>query len=134
MLVLVPLGLLAASVAADVAFLATGNSSWAEIAFGLIGGGVAAAILAAPFRFIAWMAMPYSDQEERMGRRQGTLNLVGFTLFILGWLVRRPDGHVPPTSALVFSVVGLGLTGVTAWLGGRPANRGELPVPGLVGR
>ena len=116
--VLLPLGLLVASAGADLLFLATRDASWAQLAFRLIGGGALTALIVVPLEFIDWLAIPHSVRAFRLTRWNGTRNMVVVALFILGWLLRRPDPQVPPTAALVLSFLALLLAGVTAWLGG----------------
>ncbi len=116
--VLLPLGLLVASAGADLLFLATRDASWAQLAFRLMGGGALAALLVAPLEFIDWLAIPQSVRANRRTRLIGTRNMVVVALFILSWLLRRPDPQIPPTAALVLSLLALLLAGITAWLGG----------------
>jgi uncharacterized membrane protein len=121
--VFLPLGLLAGSIGADVIYLVTHDASWATMAFRLMAGGLVAGVVAAPVGFIDWLAIPVTTRAHRIGMAHGLGNMVVLTLFLLSWLVRRGETHIPSVPALVLSFLGLALTGLTAWLGGEMVSR-----------
>ena len=58
MLVVFPLGLLAASLGFDFGFLATNNAEFAVVSFWMIGAGIMGGLLAAVFGAVDWWAIP----------------------------------------------------------------------------
>src|SRR5438270_7642408 len=58
MLIVFPLGLLGTSVVFDLIHLTTGAAYAATVAFALIASGLVGGLLAAPFGFIDWLAIP----------------------------------------------------------------------------
>ena len=123
MLIVFPLGLLGGSVVFDIAYLASRNGRWADIAFWMVAVGVASGLLAAVFGFIDWLAIPSGTRAKRVGLLHGVGNVVVVGLFIVGWLLRRPAPQSPPTVAVVLSFVGVALALVTGWLGGELVDR-----------
>lgn len=123
MLIVFPLGLLAMSVIFDIIHFATGLGSWAQSAFWMIGAGIIGGLLAALFGLLDWLAIPAGTQAKVIGRWHGGGNVVVVGLFIVGWLVRRPDQQHPNALAFILSLVGVGLALVTAWPGGELVER-----------
>ncbi len=124
MLIVFPVGLLVASVIFDVLYLITGNDVFPIIAFYNIAGGLIGGVLAAIFGLIDFLAIPGQTRAKRIGLLHGLGNLVVVVLFSLSWVIRRSlDGFVPDTMALLLSFLGVGLAGVTAWMGGELVDR-----------
>ena len=124
-LVTVPIGAWVCSLVFDVvamagddpAVFATG-SAW------LIGIGVVSAVVAAVFGGLDLSTVPRGTRAFTTGVTHMTINLVVVALYLVNLALRRSQGlddvgGVP----LVLSVVGLGLLGVSGWLGGRLAYR-----------
>jgi hypothetical protein len=53
----------------------------------------------------------------------GVGNVIVLALFIVSWLLRRPNPAGPPTEAVVAGLLGVLLALCTAWLGGELVNR-----------
>lgn len=123
MLIVFPLGLLGTSIAFDIAHLVSGNGYWAEIAYWLIVSGLIGGVLAAPFGTIDWMKIPDATRAKRVGALHGLGNVVVVLLFLGSWLLRRDTPAQPETLALLLSFAGVGLSLVTAWLGGELVDR-----------
>ena len=123
MLIVFPLGLLATSVAFDVAYLVTENGRWADIAFWLIVAGLLSGVVAAVFGAVDWSAIPAGTRAKRVGTLHGAGNVVVLALYAGSWLLRRDAPTAPDGLALTLSFAGAGLALVTAWLGGELVDR-----------
>ena len=76
MLIVFPLGLLATALLFDILNLALGDGYWSEISYWMIAAGVIAGLLAAPFGFIDWLAIPQGTRAKRIGAIHGLGNVV----------------------------------------------------------
>lgn len=123
MLIVFPLGLLAMAVVFDLLAIGLGEPYWNEIAFWMIAAGIVTGVLAAPFGFIDWTAIPSSTRAKRVGALHGLGNVVVLLLFATSWYWRRHSPQSPDTIALVFSFVGGGLALLAGWLGGELVDR-----------
>lgn len=123
MLIVFPLGLLATAVVFDLIHLAAEDPMMAAVAYWLMAAGLVGALLAAPFGFIDWLAIPKGTRAKRVGAMHGGGNLVVTLLFAASWLLRGGADLVPATTAYVLSFAGAGLALVTAWLGGELVSR-----------
>src|SRR5437867_8497066 len=97
MLIVFPLGLLGTSLAWDLAYLATRNPMWGQIAFWTIVAGVIGALLAAVPGFIDWMGIPDRTRAKRVGIYHLVLNVVLLLLFIISAAARYTRGYSSPT-------------------------------------
>jgi uncharacterized membrane protein len=123
MLVVLPLGLLVGSFIFDLMFLATGAAHWADVAFWMIIAGIISGLIAAVFGFIDWLAIPSQTRAKSVGLLHAVGNVIMLGLFLVSWLVRRPDPLNPEAIAFVLSGLGVALSGVTGWLGGELVDR-----------
>jgi uncharacterized membrane protein len=123
MLIAFPLGLLSTAVVFDIIYLITGNVRWTEMAYYLIGAGVIGGIAAAVPGWVDWAAIPGGTRAKRVGLVHGVGNVIVLALFVLSWLLRRPDPAAPPTGAIVGALAGLVIVAGTAWLGGELVDR-----------
>src|SRR5436190_19913301 len=87
-LIVLPLGLLSASVVFDIVYLITGDEAFTTIAFWDIALGVVGGLLAAVFGLVDWLDIPGGTRAKRIGLLHGTGNVVAVTLFALSWLLR----------------------------------------------
>jgi hypothetical protein len=78
---------------------------------------------AGAFGFLDWLAIPNRTRATRIGRLHGLGNLLVVLLFGASWWMRRDDPRAPETLAVVLALAGVGLSLVTAWLGGELVNR-----------
>lgn len=122
-LIVFPLGLLSTAVIFDVIHLITGNVRWAEISFWMIAAGIVGGLLAAPFGWIDWFAIPKGTRAKSVGLTHGIGNVILLVLFALSWLLRRDAPEDPGAVALVLSFAGVALGAVTGWLGGELVDR-----------
>src|ERR1044071_5468528 len=88
MLIVFPLGLLAMALVFDAVHLIGGNGYWSEIAFWMIGAGVVTGLIAAPFGFVDWLAIPSGTRAKRVGALHGAGNVVVVLLYGVSWLAR----------------------------------------------
>jgi uncharacterized membrane protein len=124
MLIVFPLGLLAASLGFDVGYLTTSNQEFAIVSFWMIGAGILGGLLAAVFGAIDWWAIPAHTRAKAIGLWHGVGNVVVVLLFILSWWVRsHAPGYAPPTTAVTLSCFAVGLALITGWLGGELVDR-----------
>jgi uncharacterized membrane protein len=127
MLVPFPLGLLATAVIVDIAFLIWGRPTLPTVSFYMIAAGIIGGLLAAPFGWIDWFAIPSGTRAKSVGLLHGLGNVVVLLLFLGSGYFRYaglpPGDHTPGTAALVLSFAGFALAGLTAWLGGELVDR-----------
>jgi uncharacterized membrane protein len=123
MLIVFPLGLLATAVIFDIIYLLSGNNQWTLVAYYMIGAGVIGGAAAAVPGWIDWFAIPVGTRAKSIGLLHGVGNVIVLGLFILSWILRRGTPDVPPTGAIVASLVGFVLAAVTGWLGGELVDR-----------
>src|SRR5262245_60896816 len=118
MLIVFPLGLLATALLFDVGYLATTDGYWSEISYWMIAAGILGGLLAAPFGFVDWLAIPADTRAKRVGALHGLGNLLVVGLYGLSWMMRMDLPSAPEPAALGLSFAGGGLALITGWLGG----------------
>jgi uncharacterized membrane protein len=123
MLIVFPLGLLAMAVIFDLIAIALGQGYWSEIAYWMIAAGVITGLLAAPFGFIDWLAIPSNTRAKRIGAIHGAGNVLVVLMFGASWLLRSDAPQIPPVVALALSFVAGALALFTGWLGGELVDR-----------
>lgn len=123
MLIVFPLGLLATALIFDLVHLVTANGYWSEIAFWMIAAGVVTGLLAAPFGFVDWLAIPSGTRAKRIGGIHGAGNVVVVGLYGVSWLTRMDAPGAPTTLAYALAFAGGGLALFTGWLGGELVDR-----------
>ena len=133
MLIVFPLGLLAMALVFDVIHLVSANGYWSEVAFWMIAAGVVTGLLAAPFGFIDWLAIPSGTRAKRVGALHGLGNVVVVLLYAALFGVQNHDVQqiltrwnapaAPTILAFVLSFAGGGLALFTGWLGGELVDR-----------
>ena len=70
-----------------------------------------------------YRAIPLGTRAKAIGTTHAVGNVIVLSLFGLSWLKRRPNETMPDTSAVVLSVLGGSLAGLTSWLGGELVYR-----------
>lgn len=123
MLIVFPLGLLAASLVFDIISLASGNGDWSVSAFYMIAGGIVGGLGAAVFGLADWLAIPAGTRAKAIGAWHGIGNVVVVGLFAISWGLRFSDRHHTAAGPLVLSIIGVALALVTGWLGGELVDR-----------
>src|ERR1044072_95662 len=130
MLIPFPFGLLATAVIFDIIYLFVSNPSTADTlstgAFWMIAAGIVGGLVAAPFGFIDYLAIPQGTRAKSVGLLHGVGNVFVLLLFALRLWMRYnapTAAHRPTTSALVSGLVAFLLAGATGWLGGELVDR-----------
>jgi uncharacterized membrane protein len=123
MLIVFPLGLLAMALVFDVLYLGTRNAYWAQVSYAMIAAGILSGLLAAPFGFIDWLAIPSGTRAKRVGAIHGAGNLFVVVLYAMSWAQRGIEPATPPAVAFVFSFAGGLIAIFTGWLGGELVDR-----------
>ncbi len=123
MLIPLPLGVLAISLVFDLIALFADRPDLHRAAFSMIAAGIITGLLAAIFGLIDFLAIPGGTRAKRIGALHGIGNVIVVVLFAASWLVRRDSPGDPGTLAIILSVAGAGLSGLTGWLGGELVDR-----------
>lgn len=124
MLVPFPLGLLSTAAILDLIWLVADSSTIAAASFVAIAAGIVGGLAAGGFGFVDWLATPSGSRARRVGAVHGVGNVVVLVLFAVSWLLRLDvPGYAPSTAAVVLSVAGAAIAGVTGWLGGELVQR-----------
>ena len=89
----------------------------------MIAAGVISGLVAAPFGFIDWLAIPANTRAKRIGALHGAGNLVVVLLYAASWWMRRAAPQEPAMIAYVLSFAGGGIALFTGWLGGELVDR-----------
>ena len=123
MLIVFPLGLFATAVIFDLIYLLGGRATMAIVSYWMIAAGIIGGLIAAPFGWIDWLAIPPGTRAKSIGLWHGAGNVVVILLFVASWFVRLDLPERPDAVALVFSFMGAGLALLTGWLGGELVDR-----------
>jgi len=122
-LIVFPLGLLGTAVVFDIIYLVWGSGLMAAVAFWMMTAGIIGGLLAAPFGFIDWYAIPNGTRAKTIGLTHGITMFVVVLLFLGSWWLRRTLPERPEMFASVLSLIGLGLSLFGGWLGGELVER-----------
>src|SRR6266478_9921072 len=96
MLIVFPLGLLAASLGFDIAFFATSNPEFATVSYWIISAGIIGGLVAAVFGAVDWWAIPSNTRAKAVGLWHGVGNVFVVLLFLGSWIVRNATvGYLP---------------------------------------
>jgi uncharacterized membrane protein len=122
-LIVFPFGLLATGVVFDVIYLIWGNPTFATVAYWMIAAGIIGGLLAAPFGWIDWFAIPSGTRAKSIGLWHGATNMIVVLLFIGSWWLRSDAPERPEMTASILSFAGAGLAMIGGWLGGELVER-----------
>ena len=123
-LIVFPLGLLITALIFDIIYYVSDNASFATAAYWCIAAGVIGGLLAALFGLIDWLNIPAGTRAKSVGMWHGIGNVVVVALFALSWWLRSRDPAAAPSiTAFILALVGVGIGGVTGWLGGELVER-----------
>lgn len=123
MLIVFPLGLFATAVAFDIVGLSRAESSWYLISFWMIAAGIIGGLLAAVFGVWDWWGIPSGTRAWAIGLWHGGGNVVVVALFIVSWLLRKPDPSHPSGAAFALGFVAVVVALISGWLGGELVDR-----------
>ena len=97
MLIVFPLGLLAMGVIFDLLAIALESGYWSEVAYWMIAPGIITGLLAAPFGFVDWLAIPAGTRAKRIGAIHGSGNvLIVLRSELAGYLSRGATVGICP--------------------------------------
>jgi uncharacterized membrane protein len=122
-LIVFPLGLLATAVVFDIIYLIWGSGTMAGVAYWMMTAGIVGGLIAAPFGFIDWYAIPNGTRAKTIGAAHGISNVLMLLLFVGSWGIRTGVPEQPDTLASILSFLGFGLSMVGGWLGGELVER-----------
>jgi uncharacterized membrane protein len=122
-LIVFPLGLLATGVIFDVIYLFGGNPDMASVAYWMIGAGIIGGLIAAPFGWIDWFAIPSGTRAKTIGLMHGLGNTAALLFFAGSWWLRNDLPVRPEALASILSFIGAGLAAFGGWLGGELVER-----------
>jgi uncharacterized membrane protein len=115
MIVPIPIGLWLFSLFSDLMFrFGSGNPDWETVAWYTMIGGIAGALVAALPGLVDLLSLPRGIKST--GVKHMALNLTIVALFAINAYIRR-DGVTD--SAILLSVLAVGLLAVSGWLGGK---------------
>ncbi|HJP70812.1 MAG TPA: DUF2231 domain-containing protein [Candidatus Limnocylindria bacterium] len=124
MLIVLPMGLLAAAVVFDILYLFVDDDTFLAVSFWNIAAGIVGGLLAAIFGLWDWLHIPSDTRAKRIGLMHGGGNVVVLALFAGSWLLRLNEpGYETSGLALGLAVAGMLLALVTGWLGGELVDR-----------
>jgi uncharacterized membrane protein len=89
----------------------------------MLAAGLLGAVVAAPFGFIDWLAIPRGTRARRIGALHGIGNVFVTLLFLASWMMRESADVEPSAFATGLAIVGACIALVTAWLGGELVGR-----------
>lgn len=120
--VIIPIGAWVSSVVFDVlAILQPSPEPFILGARILIIVGLIGAVVAAVLGFLDWVTIPRRTKARATGTMHMILNLVLMGIFLASLLLREDDDSVS-TFAVILSVGGLLILGLSGWLGGKLAH------------
>ena len=134
MLIPFPFGLLATAVIFDIIYLFVGTPATADtlatVAFWMIAAGIVGGLVAAPFGFIDYLAIPSGTRAKSVGLLHGVGNVFVLVLFAVSLWMRYGAAtaagaglYRPTGAALAASFVAFLIAGATGWLGGELVDR-----------
>lgn len=123
MLIVFPLGLFPIAVIFDLIYWFTKNGHWADVSYWIIAAGIVGALLAAVFGLIDWLKIPDGTRAKSIGLVHGVANIIVAGLFIVSWLLRRPNPTAPALLDIVLGIIGVLLALFSGWLGGELVYR-----------
>jgi len=131
-LVPIPIGLLTAAAASDLAHLVTGDRFFARASRWLLAGGFAGGVTAAVPGLIDFATIRAARGPVGIAHAGGNATILGVTAASL--LLRRESADRVPLGAMVLSLLAAVLLAGTGWLGGELVVRKRIGVVPLADR
>lgn len=122
----IPIGLLTATAASDVAHLITGQSFFARASRWLQAGGLLGGVAAAIPGLIDFSTIRAARHPVGVAHAGGNVTLLG--LSAIGLLLRRGSPNRVPFLAAILSILAAAMLAGTGWLGGELAFRRHVGV------
>jgi uncharacterized membrane protein len=119
-----PLGLLSTAVIFDLIHIFRGDTLSATVSLWVMGAGIIGGLVAAPFGWIDWTAIPSGTRAKTVGLTHGLVNMLVLAVFAVSFYLRwQAVNNDPGAIASIFSFAGFGLSLVGGWLGGELVER-----------
>jgi uncharacterized membrane protein len=118
MIIVLPLGLLPASIFTDLLYHTIDDPTWGNFSFWLIVAGVLSGLAAGVIGFMDWKGLPVGTKARRIGAIHGLTNVVAIVVFLASLLLRFGDPSRPTPFATSMAVIGLFIAMLGGWLGG----------------
>lgn len=118
MIIVLPLGLLPASVFAELFHHILDDPTWGTVSFWLMFAGVLSGLAAGIVGFMDWKCLPGGSRARRVGAIHGLTNVVAMVVFLASLLLRVADPSRPSPFATSVAVIGLFVAILGGWLGG----------------
>ena len=116
MLIVFPLGLLAAAAIFDVVYVITENSTFSTVAYWMIISGLIGGAAAALFGWMDWTSIPAGTRAKTIGVIHGLTNSIVMLLFLISVLLRGGPQAEPGFGAIALSWIGVLTATVGGWL------------------
>ncbi|MEH0938358.1 DUF2231 domain-containing protein [Micromonospora psammae] len=124
MLVMFPVALLVTGALFDIVDTVGGPDFLAEVAYWNITIGLVGGLLAAAAGTFDLLAIPTGTRAKRVALTHAAANLAVILLFAAVWAVRlNAESRAAGGALIAIEVVGLGILGISAWLGGELVDR-----------
>jgi uncharacterized membrane protein len=118
MIIVLPLGLLPASVFADLCHHIIDDPTWGSVSFWLMVAGMLSGLAAGSIGFMDWKSLPVGTKARRVGAIHGLTNVLAILVFLASLLLRFGDPSRPSPFATSVAVIGLFIAFLGGWLGG----------------
>ena len=129
-LIALPIGLFSWAVICDIVYLATEREKlWYDMAFWAGIGGIVTGLVAAIPGIGDYLTMARDTDARDVGLAHGALNVAVIALFFIAMLLMLDDGATSGGelgTVLVLHIAGVGLLGLSGWLGGELVFRHHL--------
>ena len=122
----VPIGMLTAAAASDVAHLLTGQAFFARMSRWLIGGGLLGGVMAAMLGAIDFGTIRAARGPVGVAHAGGNTTIL--VLSAISFMLRRGSSTRVPAAAMLLSAIGAVMLAVTGWLGGELSYRKRIGV------
>jgi uncharacterized membrane protein len=117
-LIVFPLGLLATAVVFDAVYFIGHIETMKTVAYWMLVAGILGGLMAAPFGWIDWWAIPRNTRAARVGLIHGLTMMGAVVLFGGSWWMRYTTPDHPDLWAYVLSYTGAIMAVIGGWLGG----------------
>ena len=122
-LIVFPLGLLGTAVIFDGIYLVNDQPTLATVAFWMMVAGIAGGLVAAPFGWIDWFAIPSKTRAKTVGLMHGLTNVTVLLLFAVSVWLRWDKPGDPGVLGYAASFAAFALALLGGWLGGELVSR-----------
>jgi uncharacterized membrane protein len=126
MVVPIPIGLLTAAVASDIAYAVTRDGFWARASRWLLRGGIVGGLVAGSIGLIDFSTIRSARTPGGVGHASGNVAILALSAVSL--VIRRGSPRHVPLAAMALSALAGAMLAVTGWLGGELSYRNGIGV------